>query len=114
MTCSTPAEGPASLARLVDRVPEGWTLVTFRDRPYGLSRTSRAKGRSISVMARELGGPDVVSANIYATSHGHQLRSCEMPDRKVLEFLSGWQPSRMLPGGHRSVSGCREVAKEHG
>jgi len=95
MTSTTPGKGPAALARLVDRVPEGWTQVTFRDRPYGLSRTTRAMGRSISVMARELGGPDVVSANIYATSQGHQLRSCEMPDRKVLDFLSGWQPARM-------------------
>lgn len=43
-------------------------------------------------MARELGGADLVSANIYATaSGGARLRSCEMPDRKVLDFLVGWR-----------------------
>lgn len=81
------------LAELVDRVPEGWTLAWYDDRRYGLSRTTRANGGSISIMARELGGLDLVSANIYATaSGGARLRSCEMPDRKVLAFLAGWEP----------------------
>lgn len=94
MTPTTPSEPPRSLAELVERVPEGWTLVSYDDRPYGLSRTTHAGGRSISVLARELGGPDLVSANVYTTSKGHQLRACEMPDQKVLDFLAGWQPQR--------------------
>lgn len=88
------SELPRSIAELVARIPEGWTLASYDDRPYGLSRTTRAGGRSISVLARELGGPDLVSANVYKTSKGHQLRACEMPDQKVLDFLAGWKLQR--------------------
>ena len=66
--------------------------MAYEDRPYGLSRTTRADGKSVSILARELGGPDLVSANIYTTSKGIQLRACEMPDHKVLDFLTGWKP----------------------
>lgn len=102
MKPTTPARQPTSLAELVDRVPEGWTLVSYQDRQYGLSRTTRANGKSVSVLARELGGPDLVSANIYTTSKGHQLRACEMPDKQVLDFLTGWQPPRISNAGPRS------------
>jgi hypothetical protein len=73
-------------------VPEGWSLVEHRGRRYGLSRTSRADGRSVSVYAEELGGRDVVSANVYRTGDGDLLRPCEMPAATVLAFLEGWRP----------------------
>jgi len=94
MTPTTPHGPPRSLAELVERVQDGWTLVSYDDRPYGLSRSTHARGRSISLLARELGGLDLVSANVYTTSKGPQLHACEMPDRKVLDFLAGWQPQR--------------------
>jgi hypothetical protein len=65
--------------------------VTFRGRPYGLTRSDTAGGRASKVYAEELGGRDVVSANVYRTSHGVELRSCEMPDATVLAFLQGWE-----------------------
>jgi len=82
----------AHLHLLVDGVPEGWSVVTYEGRPYGLTRTSRAGGRSISVYAEELGGTDVVSTNVYRTSEDDLLRPCEMPAAKVLAFLAGWTP----------------------
>jgi len=82
------------LQTLVDLVPEGWTLVRFQGRPYGLIRTTRAGGKSISVLAHELGGHDLVSANIYRTTEGDLLRACEMPEQKVLDFLRGWRPGQ--------------------
>jgi peptide-methionine (S)-S-oxide reductase len=82
--------GPVELASLVERVPEGWTLVRYQGRPYGLSRSSRAGGGAVSVYAEELGGDDVVSTNVYRTSSGDLLRPCEMPASKVLAFLRGW------------------------
>lgn len=88
---TTRPEDP-DLTTLVDRVPEGWTAVTYQGRRYGLSRTSRAGGRSVSVYAEELGGVDVVSSNVYRTAAGDLLRPCEMPAAKVLAFLSGWSP----------------------
>lgn len=63
----------------------------YAGRRYGLSRTTRAGGRSISVYAEELGGPDVISTNVYRTTSGDLLRPCEMPAEKVLAFLRGWQ-----------------------
>jgi len=79
------------LAALLGRVPEGWTPVVFEGRRYGLSRVTRAGGRSISVFAEELGGTDVVSANVYRTSTGELLKPCEMPATRVLAFLTGWR-----------------------
>ncbi len=79
------------LAALVDRVPEGWTAVSYRARGYGLRRTSRAGGASITIYAEELGGTDLVSANVYRTRHGDVLRPCEMPAADVLAFLAGWR-----------------------
>jgi len=79
------------LATLVERVPEGWTLVEYDGRAYGLTRTTHLDGRSVAVYAEELGGTDVVSTNVYRTSAGDQLRPCEMPAAKVLAFLEGWR-----------------------
>lgn len=80
-----------TLQTLIDLVPEGWTLVGYQGRPYGLTRTTRAAGKSVSVLAQELGGSDLVSANIYRTTSGDLLRACEMPQQKVLDFLRRWQ-----------------------
>ena len=79
-----------NLGALVDRVPEGWTRVLYQGRPYGLSRTTRAGGHSVSLFAEELGGTDVVSGNVQRTSSGDLLRPCEMPEPVVLAFLEGW------------------------
>jgi len=65
--------------------------VSYDGRRYGLTRTSRVGGRSISLLAQELGGTDVVSANVYRTLAGDLLRPCEMPAATVLAFLAGWQ-----------------------
>ena len=79
------------LAELVGRVPLGWTLVEFEGRRYGLTRVDRVGGRSVAIYAEELGGADVVSANVYRASSGERLNACEMPDAKVLAFLRGWK-----------------------
>jgi len=109
MTSEAPTAIPL-LASLVARVPEGWTAVLFEGRTYGLSRTTRANGHSVAVLARELGGQDEVSANIYLTSDGPQLRSCEMPDAKVLDFLANWKP---VPIGHRHTGKRPTVRDSH-
>ncbi|MGI8458950.1 MAG: hypothetical protein ACR2LI_12675 [Propionibacteriaceae bacterium] len=78
------------LADLIDHVPEGWSAVVYEGRRYGLTRVTRAGGGSVSIYAEELGGPDVVSTNVYRTTSGEVLRPCEMPAEKVLAFLRGW------------------------
>ena len=79
------------LATLLERVPVGWSEVTYAGRRYGLTRSEAAQGRAVTLYAEELGGRDVISANLYLTSGGPQLRACEMPDAKVVDFLSGFQ-----------------------
>ena len=44
-------------------------------------------GSSLSVYAEQLGGSDVISANVYRTGAGDVLKPCEMPAAKVLDFL---------------------------
>jgi peptide-methionine (S)-S-oxide reductase len=83
---------PGELSRLVDRVPEGWTVVEYDGRRWGLTRTTRAGGGSVAVYAEELGGAEVVSANVYRTTAGALLKPCEMPADVVLAFLQGWRP----------------------
>jgi len=67
-------------------------VVAYDGRRYGLNRTTRAAGRGVSLLAEELGGTDLVSANVYRTSGGAVLRPCEMPAEKVLDFLDRWEP----------------------
>ena len=74
------------------RLPEGWSPVRYAGRRYGVTRTTHTDGRSVSVYAEELGGPGVVSANIWLLSGGAELRPCEMPAATVLDFLETWRP----------------------
>ena len=77
------------LGDLVDALPEGWSEVTYAGRRYGLTKITRTGGRSSSVYAEQLGGSDVISANVYRTSAEDVLKPCEMPAEKVLDFLRG-------------------------
>ena len=48
----------------------------------------------VTLHAEELGGPGVVSANVYRGPDADLLRPCEMPAATVLCFLEGWAPAR--------------------
>lgn len=78
---------PGELAELLRRVPAGWTRQSVAGIPWGVSRTEHAHGRSIALHAEQLGGSDIVSANVWLTAGGALLRPCEMPAEKVLGFL---------------------------
>jgi peptide-methionine (S)-S-oxide reductase len=77
------------LGELVDALPEGWSEVTYAGCRYGLTKITHAGGRSLCVYAEQLGGADVVSANVYRTASGDVLKPCEMPAATVLDFLQG-------------------------
>jgi hypothetical protein len=85
-------------AALFDRIPVGWSEVDYAGRRYGVTRSVAAEGRAMAVYAEELGGRDVVSANLYLTGDGAQLRPCEMPVAKVVDFLTGLEPVRNETG----------------
>ena len=81
------------LAALLDRLPDGWSRVTFDGRAYGVTTTRAVDGHAISVYAEELGGTDVVSANVYRTAEEDLLKPCEMPVARVIAFLRGLEPA---------------------
>jgi hypothetical protein len=87
-----------SVADLLDGVPDGWSVAVYAGRRYGVTKTPHAGGRSVSVYAEELGGPDVISANLYLTGAGEAFRPCEMPAEKVLAFLRGAMYTHDDPG----------------
>ncbi len=81
------------LSALFARVPEGWSLVEYDGRRYSVTRTLHLMGRSESILAEELGGTDLVSANLYRLDDHDELKPCEMPEAKVLAFLEGLTPA---------------------
>ena len=91
MTAEPGAVDAAELERLVERIPEGWTRVQVDGRAYGLTRTTHTGGRSVSLYAEELGGADIVSANVWRLDGGAELRPCEMPETTVVRFLRHWR-----------------------
>ncbi|WP_273446745.1 peptide methionine sulfoxide reductase [Neolewinella agarilytica] len=68
-------------------VPLGYSTGSFRGKTYGLSHRSFNGGRSHKLFAEELGGTDFISLNLYKTRAGLQLKPCEMPEEKVIDFL---------------------------
>ena len=80
------------LGGLVDALSEGWSEVSYAGHRYGLTKITHAGGRSSRVYAEQLGGSDVISANVYRTGAGDVLKPCEMPAAKVLDFLRAASP----------------------
>lgn len=74
------------MARLA-AVPEGSTNGIAADRRYMVTKTLFSSGRSVKLVAKELGGSDYISLNVYHLSSGPRLIPCEMSRTKVLRFL---------------------------
>ncbi|MDT9593383.1 peptide methionine sulfoxide reductase [Nocardioides zeae] len=93
--------GPAGRTPVADLVRrlEGRDVVRYRGRRWAVTTRAYAGGRSLKLWAEELGGTDVVSANVYLgpglgdAGRGEAFRPCEMPAERVLDFLRGWEPA---------------------
>ena len=79
------------LADLVDRIPVGWNDVRYRGRRWAIRRADHAGGRTVTIEAEALGGPERIGANVIRLSSGDLLRPCEIPERTVLDLLEGWE-----------------------
>jgi hypothetical protein len=97
-------------AALFDRLPDGWSEVVYAGRRYGVTRSVAAEGHALAVYAEELGGRDVVSANLYLTTDGARLRPCEMPAAKVIDFLAGFEPISDQPSSPSAEIVCFPLA----
>jgi len=54
------------LKQLIDSIPEGFSKTVYKSQTYSLIKTTYNTGDSIKIFAEELGGTDVISANIYS------------------------------------------------
>lgn len=77
-----------SIFEKIQQLPDGYSEVMYEGKKYGLSRTTSNAGKSIKVFADQLGGKDFISFNYYITKGNHHMKPCEMPEKKVLDFLA--------------------------
>lgn len=75
------------LDALVGAIPEGWSRVQIAGQIWGVTRTTHAGGKVISVNAERLSDTEQLGANVWITSEGAVLRPCEVPEEKVMQFL---------------------------
>jgi len=80
-----------SLLKYIQLIPQGYSTVLYRQKKFGVNRTDFNSGKSIKVLAEELGGNDFISMNYYITSTSESLKPCEMPKQKVIHFLKNME-----------------------
>jgi hypothetical protein len=82
----TAAELQAFLAAF-DALPLGAFTGIADGRKYTFTRQDLAAGKAQKLVARELGGNDYISLNLYRLASGARLKPCEMPAEKVVRFV---------------------------
>ena len=75
-----------------DALPLGSFTGIADGRRYVCVKSGFAGGSSQKLVAEELGGTDYISLNLYRLANGAQLRPCEMPEAKVVDFVLGLVP----------------------
>ena len=83
---------PKDVRELLAALPHGTYKGTAEGRRYIASLTPFNAGRSLKLVAEELGGDDYISLNFYDLLSGPRLYSCEMPAAKVIAFLRSYRP----------------------
>ncbi len=68
-----------------DALPEGTFTGSAHGRRYVVVR--QVGGAIQKLVAEELGGKDYISLNLYRLHSGAQLKPCEMPTKKVVDFV---------------------------
>lgn len=76
------------LLSILQQIPDGYSEGWYDGKKYGLSKTVFNQGKSIKLFAEELGGNDFISLNYYITSRQELLKPCEIPEKKVIDFLT--------------------------
>jgi hypothetical protein len=74
----------------LDLLPLGYSEGHYRQRRYGMTLKVSKDARRVQLYARELGGSDFISFNLFRLSSGEaRLKSCEMAEQKVVAFVTG-------------------------
>lgn len=69
-------------------LPIGFSKAHYQGRTYSVSKVVFNDGMSFKVYAEELGGTDFISFNFYQTGSTSTLKPCEIPEAKVVQFLT--------------------------
>lgn len=75
------------LDALIGAIPEGWSRTRIAGQTWGVTRTTRAGGKVISIDAERLGAAEGLGANVWFTADGAVLRPCEVSEERVMQFL---------------------------
>lgn len=81
-----------SFATALAALPLGTFQGTADRRRYVVTKSAFAGGKSIKLVAEELGGNDYISLNWYDLGTGGRLKPCEMPAAKVTAFVLALAP----------------------
>ena len=69
------------------QIDDGAYDVIAYEKRYLLRKETRLEGKLIKLYAEELGGNDFISLNYYPQLQGGLLKPCEMPQKKVIQFI---------------------------
>ncbi len=61
--------------------------VLYCNKRYLLSKQTQLNGKLIKLYAQELGDKDFISLNYYPNIGNGLLKPCEMPEKKVIDFI---------------------------
>jgi peptide-methionine (S)-S-oxide reductase len=75
----------------VEQLEEGYSEVSFNQQKYAVTKKVFNDGKSVKVYAKNLKDGDFISFNLYRTKAGLQLKPCEMPEHKVIDFLKQYE-----------------------
>jgi len=76
-----------TISQKIAKIPIGVSEIQMKGQKYLVTRKDFNQGKSTKVYAEELGGNDFISFNFYTTTNGENLKPCEMPEQKVMDFL---------------------------
>jgi len=83
---------PQAFVHALAALPDGSINGQFKGKRYIATKSTFNSGRSLKLVARELGGRDFISLNLYMLTSGPRLYPCEMSRAKVIDFVLGFQP----------------------
>lgn len=101
------------LEEALAEIPSGYSEGLFAGRRYGVTVARSEDGKRSNLFARELGGRDVVSFNLYRLTSGeHQLKPCEMSSAKVESFVLGYNNRSRRDAGSKSAGAATENGRK--
>ncbi len=86
-------EVSADFLTALDALPDDTVTGQYAGRRYTATKSVFNDGKSLKLVAEELGGRDYISLNLYRLASGARLYPCEMSAEKVTDFVLGFQPS---------------------